>query len=193
MHPLNQKFPRIILASASPRRIALLRQIGLEFDTMPSCVDENPALKLTPVDGVRWASRAKAQAIAETVSAGLVIGADTVVVLGDEVLGKPRDLEHARHMLMSLSGRWHEVITGITILQLESQRELTWAAHTMVEFRKLDQEEIDGYLVSAQPLDKAGAYGIQEQAAAFVIGIEGCYFNVVGLPLAELVERLKAF
>jgi septum formation protein len=187
---LVEYFPNIVLASASPRRADLLKQIGLAFQIRPSRVEETEIIHTPPDTAVRELALAKAKTVAENLKDGLVIGADTVVVINQQVLGKPNNAEHAIEMLTRLSGKHHEVITGVALVDLEREREVVWAEKTMVQFRELHGSEILDYVRSGEALDKAGAYGIQGRAAAFVERIEGCYFNVVGLPLASLVEKL---
>lgn len=187
---LVENFPSIILASASPRRADLLRQVELDFQVCPSGVVEkevthNPPTKITTELAVM-----KAKAVREHFDCGLIIGADTIVVINQQVVGKPENAQHAIEILMSLSGKRHEVVTGISLLDLDRKREITWAETTAVYFRKLREPEILEYVRSHKTSDKAGAYGIQGRAAAFVSRVEGCYFNVVGLPLASLVENL---
>ncbi len=135
----------------------------------------------------------KAKSVAKQYTEGVVIGADTLVSLAGELLGKPRDDAHAHDMLTRLSGTCHEVITGVALIEIEQQKTVTWSETTRVYFRKLSYSEIAAYVETGEPSDKAGAYGIQGLGAAFVIRIEGCYFNVVGLPLAKLVEQLAEF
>lgn len=187
---LLEHFPEIVLASASPRRANLLRQIGFEFQICPSRVDESETIHAPPDTGVQELALAKAKAVAVNLQNGLVIGADTIVVVNQQVIGKPEHEEHAIEILMQLSGVRHEVMTGVALVDLERKREIVWREKTVVQFRKLHRREILAYAGSSEVLDKAGAYGVQGRAAAFVERIEGCYFNVVGLPLASLVERL---
>jgi septum formation protein len=189
---LLKHFPNIILASASPRRAELLRQIGLDFQIRPSHIDE-PEITQSPETAVQELALMKAHAVANELDSGLVIGADTVVVIDGQPLGKPENDQHAIDMLTQLSGNWHEVITGVALIggrRTSTPQEVVWAEKTAVYFRKLRRAEILDYVRSGETADKAGAYGIQERAGAFVERIEGCYFNVVGLPLASLVERL---
>ena len=188
--PLNRYFQRITLASKSPRRAALLRQIGLDFDVQPSAVEEPEITGKSPEVAVVEIAKAKARAVSEAVEGGLVIGADTTVVLGGQAIGKPHDKAHAVEILRQLSGNVHEVITGVALIDADRRRETAWAETTKVHFRALCEAEIADYVDSGEAADKAGAYGIQGRAAAFVTRVEGCYFNVVGLPLAGLVERL---
>ena len=187
---LLEHFPNIVLASASPRRENLLRQIGLEFQICPSKVEEPEVTHAPPETTVQELALTKAKAVAAELPSGLVIGADTVVVINQRVIGKPDNAQHATEILTRLSGKRHEVITGVALVAIDRGREVMWAEKTVVQFRELRQSEIREYLRSGEALDNAGAYGIQGRAAAFVDRIEGCYFNVVGLPLASLVEKL---
>ena len=180
----------IILASNSPRRKDLLRQVGIEFIVAPADVDERQ-LPGEPPEGyaVRVAAD-KARTAADRTGDGIIIAADTIVVLEDRVLGKPSDAKEAESMLGMLSGRIHHVITGLVVLDAGSKRMRAKAADTKVWFRKLSTGEIRSYVASGEPFDKAGAYGIQGLGALLVERIEGCYFNVVGLPLSLLSEML---
>ncbi|MBM3240504.1 septum formation inhibitor Maf [Candidatus Poribacteria bacterium] len=186
-------YPKLILASASPRREQLLKQIGLEFEVMPSDFDESRVCMNNPAETAERAALEKARAVAKKLIEGIVIGADTIVVHENEVMGKPKDQSDAIKMLKRLSGKKHEVITGVALVNARNNREYVWSEKTSVWFRQLSNIEIKKYVESGQPMDKAGAYGIQGRAAAFVKKINGCYFNVVGLPLASLVENLKRF
>jgi len=187
------KIPRLVLASASPRRSALLSQIGLTFEVRPSDIVEpphnthsnNPASEVT-----QKLALLKATAVAQHFDDALIIGADTLVSLDGELLGKPTDDADAFKMLTHLSGTCHEVVTGVALVDARTEREVVWSETTQVYFRELQSTEIDAYIASGEASDKAGAYGIQGRGAVFVRRIEGCYFNVVGLPLASLVERL---
>jgi septum formation protein len=190
---LDTHYPKLILASASPRREQLLKQIGLEFEVMPSDFDESRLCMNNPTESVQQAALEKARAVARKLVEGIVIGADTIVVYAGEVMGKPKDQSDAIQILKRLSGKKHEVITGVALVNARNNREYVWSEKTSVWFRQLSDIEIKKYVESGQPMDKAGAYGIQGRAAAFVKRIEGCYFNVVGLPLASLVENLKRF
>jgi len=181
---------RIILASASPRRRELFKLIFETFETVESNVDENIAPATKPHELVIELARRKVAKVAERVGEGIIIGADSVVVLDDEILGKPDDQEHARRMLIQLSDRYHKVLTGFSICQMPEERYVEDFEETLVKFRKLDEWEIQRYLRVGHPLDKAGAYGIQNEAALFVERIEGCYYNVMGLPVARLFKTL---
>jgi septum formation protein len=184
-----EKEPRVILASASPRRAEILATIGINFDIMPSHVDERPLSNEAPADYIIRVARAKTIAAARTLESGLVIGADTVVVLEGRLLGKPMDDADAAQMLRSLAGRWHAVMTGVALYDVANRRELVDYEKTLVRFAPLTDREIDWYLATGEHRDKAGAYGIQGKAGLFAEEVAGNYFNVVGLPL-PLIYRL---
>ena len=190
------KVPRLVLASASPRRAALLSQIGLMFEVRPSDVMEPPLnvyLNKPASEITRELALLKARAVAQDCCEGVVIGADTLVSLDGELLGKPTDDADALMMLTHLSSTCHEVVTGVALIDAATGRDSVWSETTQVYFRELSKTEITAYIATGEASDKAGAYGIQGRGAAFVRRIEGCYFNVVGLPLASLVERLSNF
>lgn len=187
---LAERFTDIILASASPRRAELLKQIGLNFQVCPSDLSETVATRTAPAEAVEKLALMKAQTVGRRFKRGLIIGADTVVAINREIIGKPENNRHAIEILSRLSENHHEVVTGVSLIDLENGRHIVWSERTQVHFRKLRESEILEYVRSHDVSDKAGAYGIQEKAAAFVSRIEGCYFNVVGLPLASLVEKL---
>lgn len=179
---------RLVLASASPRRKEIFEQLGLSFEIKPSS-KEPPIKEGEDVkEAVLNSARAKAEDIFEKNPDALVVGADTVVVLDSKALGKPRDEQDAKNMLRSLSGRTHEVLTGVFVCSNETEK--GFVASTKVEFYSLSDEEIDWYVKTGEPMDKAGAYGIQCKGVRFVKGIVGDYFNVVGFPAAEF---LRAF
>lgn len=181
----------LILASASPRRSALLRQVGLEFQVVPSHVDEAIPEGISPGGLVEYLALSKAKAVAALQPTALVLGADTIVVVDGEILNKPRDRGEAVAMLQRLSGRSHQVMTGVALVSRHEDR----CHHeiTVVHFQSLDQGQIERYVDSGEPMDKAGAYGIQGRASAMISGIEGDYFNVVGLPLSRTVQMLAHF
>jgi septum formation protein len=183
-----QQVSRLILASASPRRSELLRLAGIDFIVRSRPVEEIPRAGEAPEQYSRRLAREKAAA-ARMSPEELVLGADTIVVLGDHILEKPADAEDARRMLRMLSGKTHVVITGICLLHQE--KEISDAELTRVHFAELTDREIDDYVASGEPMDKAGAYAIQGLASKFVDRIEGCYFNVMGLPLSLVYRRLK--
>lgn len=181
---------RIVLASASPRRKELLRQIGLRFEVGPVGIDEEAASAAGPEDLARGLSLGKARAAARTHPDAIIIAADTLVVMGGRVFGQPRTDARARQMLRALHGRTHSVITGFTVLDTGSGRAVTRSVETRVHLRKLAPGEIDAYVATGEPLDKAGGYAIQGRGAVIVDRIEGDYSNVVGLPLAALAQVL---
>ena len=184
---------KIILASVSPRRKELLEKIGLKFEIEPGDGEELADTDLETHEMVQKLSREKAEVIARKYHNAIVIAADTVVLLDDKVLGKPHSQAEARKMLRLLSGKSHVVITAFTIIDTDKKRILSKSVETKVYIRKLNQREIDAYVKSREPLDKAGAYAIQGLGSAIVEKIEGDYFNVVGLPLSTLAESLKEF
>ncbi len=184
--------PRLILASTSPRRKALLEQVGVEFEVVASDLDEG-AIIGTPVQQARALALSKARSVAAGRRSGLVIGADTIVVVSSAVLGKPRDRNEARTMLRLLSGRRHQVITGLAVIDAESGRESVSHEETAVWIRSLSDDEIERYVASGEPDDKAGAYAVQGLGSLLVERIEGGYYNVVGLPLVRLDRMLEEF
>lgn len=184
---------KIILASSSPRRQELLRQLAIPFTVRAVPVDENIEGDMPPGLLVENLALRKARAVAGELEEGLVIGSDTVVVLDNRVLGKPRSRKEALQMLENLRGRVHEVYTGLALVDAGSGRSVTAHECTKVHFRKPARHELEAYVDSGEPMDKAGAYGIQGLGAVFVSGIKGCYYNVVGLPVAKLVEMLGEF
>ena len=179
---------KIILASASPRRRELLGQLIGEFEVIPSGAEEN-ITNTDPHDTVCELARTKAEWVAERHPEAVVIGADTMVYLGKTPLGKPKDAEEAREMLRMLSGRAHQVYTGVCVIA--DGKTIAEAECTDVYFAELSEAEIEEYVNTGDSMDKAGAYGIQGHAARFVERIDGCYFNVVGLPLRRLYTMLK--
>lgn len=183
---------KLILASASPRRAQILRDAGFSFTVLSSAVDETPYSGETPQQMVRRLADTKAElAAARAVGPAVIVAADTVVVLDGQMLGKPRSTEEARRMLELFSGRTHSVVTGVTLIRLPEMERRQFVETTLVHFARLSGEEISRYLSTEEPYDKAGAYAIQGHAGRFIPRIEGCYFNVVGLPLARLVAALQ--
>ncbi|MEJ5245058.1 MAG: Maf family protein [Bacteroidota bacterium] len=187
---INQK---IVLASKSPRRITLLKNLGLEFDVIPSKIDENISEKLQPNEYVMKLSRLKAENVSSMLGGDeIVIGADTTVYLDGNYLNKPKDCDEAFEILKKLSGRTHQVYTGITLINNYSQKIINEYSKTEVTFRELSDDEIYAYIESGSPMDKAGAYGIQDDfGAVFVRHINGCYYNIVGLPIELFYRMLK--
>jgi septum formation protein len=183
---------KLILASASPRRAQILRDAGISFSVLSSAIDETPYAGETPLEIVERLSEAKAElAAARAVGPAVLVAADTVVVLDGHILGKPRSTDDARRMLELFSGRTHSVVTGVTLIRLPEMDRRQFVETTLVTFAPLSPEEISRYLSTAEPYDKAGAYAIQGRAGRYIPRLEGCYFNVVGLPLARLVGSLK--
>lgn len=181
----------LILASASPRRVELLKQIGLVFKIMPPNIQEDIAPGMNAEDIVMELSRRKAIDVAKKVKKdSLVVGADTIVVK-DKVLGKPKDESEAYSMLKELQNSWHNVITGVSIFDNRNLNCITSFEKTQVKMRPLTDDTIKAYIKTGEPLDKAGAYGIQGIGALLIESINGCYFNVVGLPLAKLDAMMK--
>ncbi|MBU1049464.1 septum formation protein Maf [Candidatus Bipolaricaulota bacterium] len=179
---------RIILASKSPRRQALLARITNDFVVIPSHAHESSIG--TPREQVLTSARSKAHAVGET-HHGVILGADTIVVLGDDVMGKPRTRSDAESMLRALSGHSHTVLTGLHLWNTTQNIEREWCAETRVRFREITEEEMQWYLDSGEYSDKAGAYAVQGRAAIFVASIHGEYTNVMGLPLCELSRLLR--
>lgn len=183
-----------ILASQSPRRQLLLRQIGFKFVVRPSRVEERFIRGESPAHNVRRLALEKAKDVAARSKRGIVVGADTVVVLGRRILGKPKNAREAKTMLTALSGKWHLVFTGFALVDAASGRSISDVVRTRVRFRRIAREEVAGYVASGSPLDKAGAYGIQDDyGAVFVEEVRGCFYNVVGFPLSRFVVRLSDF
>jgi septum formation protein len=187
---------KIVLASASPRRAEILRNAAIPFETHAAVLDESRRLGELRADYVRRLALAKARAAAGALrEAGdcLFMGADTVVVASDEILGKPASEDDARRMLRLLSGADHEVHTGLAIVRRPGATEAVVEEVTRVTFAPLTDEDIESYIATGEPFDKAGAYGIQGIGGRYVTRIEGCYFNVMGLPLARLWQLLRDF
>jgi len=182
----------LILASASPRREELLRRLGVPFSVVRSDLPE----ELTggsSVESVRALALAKARAVAGRVATGVVLGADTVVVLDGAIFGKPANPDDARRMLRALRGRSHQVITGVALVEAPALAETSLAVVTRVQMRQYGEDEIDAYVGSGEPADKAGAYAIQGEGGKLVSHVDGCYTNVVGLPLGTTRRLLEAW
>ncbi len=203
--------PKLILASASPRRAEILTAVGWEFEKHAADVDESELPNEKPADYVRRLAGEKAAAVAEKYKNALVLGADTIVVIENKIVGKPKDLADARKMLRMLSGNWHEVLTGVAIIiksesstetdeqnpksKIQNPKSLVGLQTTQVKFAELLEAEIEFLIEKGEPLDKAGAYAVQAQAALFIEQIKGDYWNVVGLPVSlvyELVAQINA-
>ncbi|HSQ24744.1 MAG TPA: Maf family protein [Pyrinomonadaceae bacterium] len=182
------ELPKIILASASPRRAEILRTIGWPFDTLAVHIDESRRQDEDAVTYVQRLAREKAETAAARTVGLNVVGADTTVVIDDQILEKPLDTHDARRMLRMLSSRWHKVLTGIAVVDRKSGETRVACQETEVKFAAMNEDDIEWYVAGGEPMDKAGAYAIQGEGARFVEGIRGDYFNVVGLPLRLLYE-----
>lgn len=183
---------KLILASASPRRAEILREAGIPFTVVSAAIDETPIANELSHDLVQRLADTKAELVAaRAVGPAIIIAADTEVVLDGQVLGKPRTADDARRMLTKLSGRTHSVITGVTLIRLPDAERRSFVETTQVHFTHIPDEEIIRYLATGEPFDKAGSYAIQGRAGRYVPRIEGCYFNIVGLPLARLYAFLN--
>jgi septum formation protein len=187
------KLPPLILASVSLRRAELLRQLGLDFQVVASDAPEMAHEHLSPWELCQLNAHRKARAVAKKHPDALVLGADTLVFLDNEIMGKPAHLAEAKRMLTRLQGRTHQVVTGVSLIHLRAHRECTFVASTDVTFRPLTAGQIDEYLAKVNPLDKAGAYAIQEHGDLIVAEISGSYSNVVGLPIEGVAEELEAW
>ncbi|HCS74844.1 MAG TPA: septum formation inhibitor Maf [Clostridiales bacterium] len=188
---LNNK--KLILASASPRRKELLDQVGIKYEVLPSNFEEHiEDMEGTPAEKAEKLAYLKARDVASKLKDCLVLGADTIVVVDNEVLGKPKDLDDAKSMLSRLSGKEHQVITGVALIDTNKNIELVSHETTSVKFRKLTSRMINSYLAAQEPMGKAGAYAIQGFGALLIEGINGCYSNVVGLPLTKLSKMIES-
>jgi septum formation protein len=197
--------PKLILASGSPRRAEILTSVGWEFTKDSADIDETELAGESPEDYVQRLAREKAEAVAHKYDHAIILGADTTVVINDQIIGKPVDLADAKRMLKLLSGNWHEVLTGVALVkvrssksqvpspgsQVPSPKTVVGIQRTRVKFAVMSDEEIDFLAENGAPLDKAGAYAVQAQAALFIEGIEGDYWNVVGLPVSLVYELVK--
>lgn len=200
--------PKLILASGSPRRAEILNSVGWEFIKDVADIDESEREGETPEKYVQRLAREKAEAVAEKYENAIVLGADTTVVIDDQIIGKPVDLADATRMLKMLSGRWHEVLTGVAIVRKEEEskngedetypksqtqnpKSIVGLQRTRVKFVEMNDEEIEFLVEKGAPLDKAGAYAVQAQAALFIEKIEGDYWNVVGLPVNLVYELIR--
>jgi septum formation protein len=188
---------KLILASSSPRRAEVLRNAGIEFELRSALVGESRNAGESPSEYVQRLALAKARAVGDMLGDAreniLIVGADTIVLIGDEILGKPGSADDARRILRRLSGTVHEVHTGLAVLSAASGAERVVEEISLVHFAPLTEAEIDAYLATGEPFDKAGAYGIQGIGGRYVTRVEGCYFNVMGMPLARLWSLLREF
>ena len=185
--------PMLILASASPRRADLLRQFEFEFLVVPSAVEESSSEDLSAGEMAQLNAYRKARAVSKRFPDAVTLGVDTVVALGHTIFGKPADLAEAERMVSVLQGKTHQVVTGVCLIHLRGHRQKIFCERTDVTFRKLTPEQIRQYHTEVDPLDKAGAYGIQEKRAAVVESISGSFSNVAGLPMERLQAELAGF
>lgn len=189
------ELPKLVLASSSPRRAEILAAVGWEFEKQIADVDETESAGEKPEDYVRRLAQTKAETVAASRENALVLGADTIVVIDHQIIGKPKDFEDARRMLKLLSGNWHEVLTGAALVRVSAGNFETKIGlqKTLVKFAELKESEIEFLVAKGEPLDKAGAYAVQAQAALFIEEINGDYWNVVGLPVNLVFELMKKF
>ncbi len=189
------QLPKLILASGSPRRAEILTAVGWEFEKYPADIDETEFIGEKPADYVRRLAQSKAETVAQKFTNALVLGADTIVVADDKIIGKPKDFADAENMLRTLSGKWHEVLTGVALVQMPDgkQKAKVDLQTTRVKFAEITDAEIKFLVEKGEPLDKAGAYAVQAQAALFIKQIEGDYWNVVGLPINLVYTMLESF
>ncbi len=191
------KLPKLILASGSPRRAEILTSVGWKFTKDSADIDESERAGESPEDYVQRLAREKAEAVARKYTDAIVLGADTTVVIDHQIIGKPVDLTDAKRMLKMLSGNWHEVLTGVALVKTNPQsairnpKSVVAIQSTRVKFAEMSDEEIEFLAENGEPLDKAGAYAVQAQAALFIEGIQGDYWNVVGLPVSLVYELVK--
>ena len=183
--------PKLILASGSPRRSEILGFVGWDFKKIVADIDETELPDEKPEDYVQRLAKEKAAAVAENREGAIVLGADTIVVIDGEIVGKPADLEDAKAMIRKLSGRWHEVLTGVALVK--NKKASVGVQKTRVRFNELNEEEVKFLVEKGEPLDKAGAYAVQAQAALFIERIDGDYWNVVGLPINLVYRMLNEF
>lgn len=182
---------KFILASQSPRRAQWLKQLGIEFEVIPSNADEESIPKSNPSSYVKKLAKLKAKTVAKKVDEGVIIGADTIVCINNKIVGKPKDGENAFSTLKELSGKKHTVISGICVIDKYSKKTLTKSVKTIVKFGDLDDSLIRWYVRTGEPLGKAGSYAIQEKGAILVEWIKGDYYNIVGMPLFTLEKMLE--
>jgi septum formation protein len=187
------KLPPLILASASPRRADLLKLLKIKFRILPGEAEEVAHEHLSPLEVCQLNAHRKARVVAKKIPDALVLGADTLVFLEREIFGKPRNREEAKRMLVKLQGRTHQVVTGVCLMHLRAHHEKLFAVSTDVTFLPLTMDEINDYLARMNPLDKAGAYAIQDYGDKIIAEISGSYSNVVGLPVERLQMELTAW
>lgn len=182
---------KIILASTSPRRHSLAEQMGLEFEIIASNYEEDMSMDLGPDKLAMTLAYGKAREVADRVKTGIVLGVDTFVVFEGKKLGKPKSEESAFQMLKSFSGKYQEVYSGVAIIDCETGKEIRDYEVTKVKFREMEDFEIKSYIKTGEPMDKAGAYGIQGLSSVFIEKVDGCYTNVVGFPVYNIYKNLK--
>jgi len=182
---------KIILASGSPRRKELLEKAGISFEVLVSEYEEDMTLPLSPGELVKYLSRGKAETVAKKHTGAIIISADTIVVYRDTVLGKPHTENRAREMLRLLSGKQHSVFTGFTIILKDEEKIISRAVESKVFFKTLSEEEINEYILTGEPLEKAGAYAVQMLGQKFIQKIEGDIPNIIGLPITEILKELQ--
>jgi len=187
---VNQLREKLVLASSSPRRAEILERAGWSHEVIVAGIDESVKPDEEPAVYVQRLARSKAEAVAQRLAEGLVLGADTTVVIANQILGQPRDEADARRMLGLLNGKWHEVLTGVALVRVEGESRVAYET-TRVRFAEMSETEIDWYISTGEPFGKAGAYGIQGKASLFIEEIQGDYFNIMGLPI-RLVYELTA-
>lgn len=183
---------KILLASQSPRRQELLRQVGIDFFCMPAQGEEH-TIKTEPKEAVIDLARQKSAQINAQTQNQWILAADTVVAFQDQILGKPKDERHAKEMLTLLQGKTHQVYTGVSMINQQNKEEICFAEQTKVEIYPMSEREIYDYIATGEPMDKAGAYAIQGKFAVYIKGIEGDFYNVVGLPVARVRHALNSW
>ncbi|OGI83132.1 septum formation protein Maf [Candidatus Nomurabacteria bacterium RIFCSPLOWO2_01_FULL_33_17] len=184
---------KVILASTSPRRKELFEKTGIPFEIVASSYEEDMTLDMSPKDLAMFLSKGKAESVANDNPDAIVIGADTFIAFEDKVLGKPHTKERAKEMLSILSGKQHFIITGFTIIEKSSGKLISKAVESKILLKNLTEKEIEDYIATGEPLDKAGAYAVQGLGANLIEKIEGDYSNILGLPVDEVLEALKEF
>ena len=183
--------PKIVLASGSPRRSEILTSVGWSFEKSVADIDESELTGETPENYVQRLAKSKAEKVSQNFSDRFVLGADTTVVINNQIIGKPVDLDDARRMIEMLSGNWHEVLTGVAFVR--NEKSIVGLQSTKVKFDEMSEDEIKFLVEKGEPLDKAGAYAVQAQAALFIEKIEGDYWNVVGLPINLVYNLFRKF
>lgn len=186
---------KIILASTSPRRKDILHQIGLDFDIIPSSYEEDMSLSKTPEDLVQYLAEQKGKVVAQqqNTTAAVIISSDTIVAIDGNILGKPQSREEAKNMLRLISNRTHDVYSGVCVIDTETNDQTVFYSSAKITMRELSEEEIEAYIETGEPMDKAGAYGIQGMGGMFIQSIEGDYYAIVGLPIEQLVLVLRQY